>query len=313
MGALLQGCEYFLPGNIEMEQYVSYSSDYEGDRLILTGYVTMGHGVYAEVTHSVRPEDKNAADTICDAIVTLLEDGRQVATLHANTERRLTLNYAERFLFYLLPDEVELHEGREYSLRAESPTRGAVESAPDRMPGKVNITEVWADTSHWGRYESFHASYDGAQDGMRTYGFMRSYRHDACHTRSQLTSLREAAKPHDGSGIISVDNSGFNMYTDSVSVEVVTLSEETLRYLKSLDDYGDSKDDDAYEYPLPVYENVEGGYGFVGTYAVSAKTLMPNERNSVFEDSEWYDDPDTRIDISYYIPVEMALKQHMRQ
>ncbi len=301
---LLQGCEYFQPGNIEMEQYVSYSSDYDGDELVLNGYITIGHGVYAEVSHTVRPEAKMSADTVCDATVSLLEDGRVIATLHANPGRRLSLNYAERFMFFLLPGEVTLAEGRKYSLRAESPTRGQAESEPDVMPSLVEIDEIWADTSYWGSYTAFHATYHGADDGARVCGFMRSFRHQACHTACGFYSLLDTSEPHNGSGVVSAGNNGLNRYTDSVSVEVVTISPEMGKYLKSRDDYDDSKEDDTYETPMPVYENVSGGYGFVGTYAVSAATLIANDKNSVIDTDFWDDDIDDGIDIEDYMPVE---------
>ena len=48
----LTGCDYFLPGNQELTTQKDYSSDYEGDRLIMTGYITDRLGVFADVRHS---------------------------------------------------------------------------------------------------------------------------------------------------------------------------------------------------------------------------------------------------------------------
>lgn len=303
--AALQSCDYFLPGNTELESYVSYSSDYGGDEIVMNGYITDGHGVYADISHTYRPEDKRHVDTTFTAKVTLLEDGKAIATLHAQKERRLTANYCERFTHYILPDEVNIERGHSYSLRAESQTLGTAESAQCAVPGGVEIDSVWAETSYRGQYLYFYAHYHGAADGLRAYPFMRSYRYAKCHTRSGWFDSKKMLTPDGGSGFVSIENSGYNRYTDSVSVEVLTMGGEVQDYLKSWGQYEESSEDYSYEYPLAVRENVEGGHGFVGAYAVSGMTIIADEANSVVgEDDRWGARYDSLLNIDYYTPFD---------
>lgn len=305
LGAALQGCDYFLPGNVELDRYVSYTSDYEGDKIVMNGYITDGHGVYADLSHTYRPEGKRRLDTAFTAKVTLLEDGKAIATLHAQKERRLTSNYCERFTHYLLPGEVTIESGRHYSLRAESRTLGTAESTPCTVPSGVDIDSVWAETSYRGLYLDFHAHYHGAADGLRAYPFMRSYRYGKCHTRSGWFDSKKMLMPDDGSGFATAANSGYNHYTDSVSVEVLTMGQEVQEYLKSWSLYEESSADYSYEYPIAVMENVDGGHGFVGAYAVSGITIIADEANSVVrEDDRWGARYDSLLDIDYYTPFD---------
>ncbi len=300
----LQSCDYFLPGNYELVQEIEYSSNYTGDKLVLNGRISDGHGVYAEVMHSVRVDKKNESDTVADATVYLIEDGETIATLHKNTERRLTLNIAERFMYYLLPGEVDIKEGHQYSMRVESTTRGTAESAPSIMPSHVDIDSVWvASRSYWrSQYRSFGLAYHNAKVGSYIEPFMRSYRYDACHTKHYIrySSLIEIT---DDKGYVTVDKSGYNEYCDSVSVEALTLSDDFESYLESVYTYSESSDDEAYEYPLPVTENVSGGYGYVGTYSVSAQTIIADEANSTIGDDDY--DYDSSITIDNYINFDL--------
>ena len=305
LGAALQGCDYFLPGNVELERYVSYSSDYDGDKIVMNGYITDGHGVYADLSRTYRPEDKRRADTAFAAKVTLLEDGKAIATLHAQKERRLTANYCERFTHYLLPGEVSIERRRRYSLRAESRTLGTAESAQCTVPSGVEIDSVWAETSYRGKYLDFYAHYHGAADGLRTHPFMRSYRYGKCHTRSGWFDSKKILPPDDGSGVAQVENSGYNRYTDSVSVEVLTMGADVQEYLKSWRLYEESSADYSYEYPIAVIENVDGGHGFVGAYAVSGMTIIADEANSVVgEGDRWGARYDSLLSIDYYTPFD---------
>lgn len=305
LGSGLCGCDYFLPGNVEIDSYVSYTSDYEGDKIVMNGYITDGHGIYADVSHTYRPEDKRHADTAFTATVTLLEDGKPIATLHAQKERRLSSNYCERFTHYLLPGEVRINSGSRYSLVAESHGFKSAESAQCVVPSRVEIDSVWADTSHRGLYLNFHARYHGADDGLPTYPFMRSYRYGKCHTRSGWLDCAKMLTPVGGSGVASAENSGLNHYTDSVSVEVLTLTAEVREYLKSWRQYEESSADYSYEYPIAVMENVDGGHGFVGAYAVSGVTIIADEANSVVDEYDrWSAEHDSLLDIDSYMPYD---------
>lgn len=306
--AALQSCDYFLPGNFELIDYVDYSSDYSGDKLVLNGRITDLHGVYAEVTHTVRPEHKEVSDTVADATVYLIEDGETIAELHKNPERKLTINYAERFMFYLLPGEVEIKEGHKYGMRLESKTRGTVESEQSTMPSHVTVDSVWVESSASWRLISFGIKYHDADDEATLCPFMRNYRKQSCHTYC-TPYYNILQKSTNGKGTAEVSNNAYNHFSDSISVEMLTLSPDLASYINSLSAYDESSEDEAYEFPLPVDGNINGGYGFVGAYSVSAMTLIPDEEFTTPDENDesdmTYDRWDDEITIDQYMFFDM--------
>ncbi len=274
-------CGYFDPGRYEFISYKDYSSDYAGDRLVLNGYVSSGHGVFAEVRHSVRPEAPEASDSVSDATVVLLRDGEPVATLRRNGRRRHSADFQTRYGYYLLPSDFPIEVGRSYALRATSPTYGEAESAPDVVPPPVAIDSVWADTYYSGRFSGYHAAYAVRGSVRRVYPVQVGYRCGLAHASIFFYSDEVVAPPFAGQSVISVDRFSYPRLLDSVAVQVLSLSERTADFLRSVDDYSDSVDDEGYEYPLDVRQNVSGGYGFVGAYAVAGRTLVADSANSV--------------------------------
>ncbi len=290
-------CGYFDPGRYELISYKDYSLDYPGDRLILNGYVSSGHGVFAEVRHSVRPEAPEASDSVPDATVVLLRDGLPVATLRRNDRRRHSADFQTRYGFYLLPSDFSIEEGRGYALRATSPTYGEAESAPDVVPPAVAIDSVWADTYNGGRYGGYHAAYVVRGGVRRVYPVQVGYRCGLAHASIFFYADEVVTPPFSGPAAISVDRFYHPRLLDSVAVQVLSLSDRTADFLRSVADYSDSVDDEGYEYPLDVRQNVSGGYGFVGAYSVAGLTLVADSANSA--PGAFYDeaaDCDDRLD-----------------
>lgn len=273
-------CGYFDPGRYELISYKDYSSDYPGDRLILNGYVSAGHGVFAEVRHSVRPEAPGASDSVPDATVVLLRDGQPVATLRRNGRRRHSADFQTRYGHYLLPSEVSIEVGRSYALRATSPTYGEAESEPDVVPPPVAVDSVWAEAYYGGRYSGYRAAYAVRGGVRRVYPMQVGYRCGLAHASIFFYSYDAVTPPLSGRAEMAIDRSYYPRLLDSVAVQVLSLSDRTADFLQSVDDYSDSVDDEGYEYPIDVRQNVSGGYGFVGAYAVAGRTIVADSANS---------------------------------
>lgn len=293
------GCDYFLPGNFEMVSYKDYSSDYAGDQLVLNGYISAGHGVFAEVHHSLPPERAEVADSVTDATVELLRDGQTVATLHRNARPRLSADLATRYAYYLLPSEVDIVPGLAYSLRATSPTYGQAESEPETVPQPPAMDSVWAETRHDGRYADFFVRFATAQPRQTACSISRAYRYGLCHAPLFFTGGMATRTSGGERETLRAYSFFRTQAVDSVIVDVMTLSDNTALHLASMADYEDSNDDLAYEYPLAVSQNVSGGYGFVGAYAASWLTMRADSVNATprwdFDDEE---DMDDELDVS---------------
>lgn len=281
-------CGYFDPGRYELISYRDYSSDYAGDRLILNGYVSAGHGVFAEVRHSLRPEAPGAPDSVPDATVVLLRDGEVVATLHRNDRRRASDNILTRYGYYLLPSEFRVEAGRSYALRATSPTYGEAESEPDVVPQPVSLDSVWAVGYSAASYLSYRAAYTVRGGVRRVYPMQIGYRCGLARAPIFFYPDDAVTPPFAGQAVMRVARYSYPRLLDSVSVQVLSLSDRVADFLRSVDDYSDSVDDEGYEYPLDVRQNVSGGYGFVGAYAVASLTIVADSANST--PYEYYDE-----------------------
>lgn len=293
----LTGCDYFLPGNNDLISYKDYSSDYEGDRLIVAGYITDRHGVFAEVRHTVRPETPSAADSVSDATVILLRDEEPYATLHRNAVRNFGAYVGSAFSFCLAPGEATIERGHTYSLLATSPTYGSAQSEPDVIPEAAHVDSVWATTYHYdGTYSQFNAAFTPSQTGQTVYPLAIQYRGGTALFRKFFNYDSTVRCISTSGKTTKVRRLSVPSSLDSASVEIWTLSDMTADYLQSLKDYDESLNDNAYDYPLAVRENVTGGHGFVGAVATSAMTIVADSVNSAPD----FDDRDNEDYYDYY-------------
>lgn len=294
-------CDYFLPGNHELISYKDYSSDYEGDRLVLSGYISDRYGVFAEVTHTIRPETPHASDTVSDAQVVLLRDNEPFATLHRNTTCGYGHDVCSPFAYYLTPGEVSIESGHTYSLRATSPTYGTAESDPDILPDAAKVDSVWAETYKYdGTYRSFNVAYTPAHASQTVYPMAIKYQNGYAIFRKFFNYYNRVKCISTSTTSAETPSLTLPHAIDSVSICVATFSDQTAQYMQSLADYSDSQDDAAYDYPLAVYNNVSGGYGFVGAFATSTMTIVADSVNQSYE----YSDHET-LDYCYDIYFDL--------
>lgn len=300
LAMVLTSCDYFLPGNFELVSYADYSSDYEGDGLVLNGYVTDGHGVYAEVRHSLAPERKMESDSVGDAVVLLLRGGEVVDTLERNARRRLTGTILSRYGYYLTAERAGIEGGGRYALRAVSGRYGVAESAEVEVPGRVGVDSVWALRSYDGRYSGYGAMVRGGD--VVVVPLSVGYRYGLAHSEAFPGYWQMVDMSGRGAMSVDVDKYYAPYGVDSVEVGVLALSGVTVGYLRSVEAHKESGDDLAYEYPLAVEGNVSGGYGFVGSYAVSSMTIVGDSVNRVV-DWEWEACRDSLDVLDVYLPM----------
>lgn len=284
-------CDYFLPGNYELISYKDYSSDYEGDKLVLMGYISDSHGVFADVSHTVRPETPNAPDSVADAEVVLLRDGEPLATLHNHAFSGYGPYVGSLCTHFLTPDEVTIESGHTYSLRATSPTYGTAQSEPDALPTPALVDSAWATTYGEGRIYGFNVAYTPTQTGQTVYPMVIQYRNGTAIFYKLFNPDKMARCISTKPTRASFGRLPYPWAMDSASVVVATLSDMTTDYLQSQKDYEESMNDDTYDYPLAIHQNVTGGYGFVGAYATVAVTLVADSLNSAHEEYDDHYDP----------------------
>lgn len=285
------GCDYFLPGNQELISYKDYSSDYEGDKLILMGYISDCHGVFADVRHSVRPETPRANDSVPDAEVVLLRDGEPLATLHNHPMSGYGPYVGSICTHYLAPDEVDIETGHTYSLRATSPTYGTAQSEPDALPTAARVDSAWATTYRYdSTYMNFNVAYTPSRSGQTVHPMIIQYSRGKAIFYKLFNYDNMTRCISTTPTWTSISKMPYPNHMDSVSVVVATFSDQTADYLQSQKDYDESLNDDTYDYPLAISQNVSGGYGFVGAYATSALTIVADSVNSAYDEhDDWYD------------------------
>lgn len=109
-------------------KYIDFSPKYEGDKMVVNGFISTSEGVKIKLTHSINPVGKYLyADSL------LVEDA--VVTLYENGEKLVEIAYSGKG-FYCFPNAKELNisEGKKYKLIVQSTLYGKVESEEITIP-----------------------------------------------------------------------------------------------------------------------------------------------------------------------------------
>jgi len=120
---------------VSCSKYIDFSPPYEGDKIVINGYLSPNEGVRIKVTHSINPVGKYL---FSDSL--LVKDA--VASLYENGIKLIDLKYQGKG-FYGLPASpaIELFAGHKYKLIAESELYGKAESEEITIPERPEIKD----------------------------------------------------------------------------------------------------------------------------------------------------------------------------
>lgn len=117
-------------------KYIDFSPKYEGDKMVVNGFISTSEGVKIKITHSINPVGKYLyADSLLveDAAVTLYENGAKLAEIAYSGKG-----------FYSFPNAKELNisEGKKYKVLVQSTLYGNVESEEVAISKSPVVTDL---------------------------------------------------------------------------------------------------------------------------------------------------------------------------
>lgn len=246
----------------ELKKEVSdISPYYQGDKLVVHGYLSENDGLVLTVRKSLPPNTPNASDVVDDAR----------AILYLNNNEIYELVRIDS-MHYVLPQGVVLSSEKTYRLVVESGMYGMVCSDIQKIPAANASSSIKVDKTRPSFV--FISAFDTMPDIAGYYVKIKEYPGSDEYVFSEDEFFSSYS-------LIEKDNSGMvkkEMYLDSdfteldsMEVCLYSLSEQTVCFLQSFKDYETTEGDVFYEFVAPVYSNIEGGYGFFGAYGVSKK------------------------------------------
>lgn len=120
---------------VSCSKYIEFSPPYEGDKLVINGYISPNEGAKIKITHSINPVGKYL---LSDSLI--VKDA--TAALYENGVKLIDLEYVGKG-FYGLQDSpaIELLAGHSYKLIVQSERYGKAESEEITLPEQAVIND----------------------------------------------------------------------------------------------------------------------------------------------------------------------------
>lgn len=255
-----------LIASCELNEEIKYDTYYEGDKIVIHGYISLNDGVKICVKSSVPPNQIKREDKISNVTLYLLENNIIIDTLSPIDEYYYTLSKP-------FSPKVDAY----YHIEAISSTLPKVISEQQKIPLPVEFDTLYIKIEELTNYARLIGSYRKKQNEIGYY--LKLYSFYEGKTDSFLSGS-ELFSPYGIIEDISNDRCSIDSYIghtsefDSVKVILYTLSSDFTKFLKSIQYYESSRDDPFYEYTYPVFSNIKGGYGIFGSYSYAKKYIL---------------------------------------
>ncbi|HCY41087.1 MAG TPA: hypothetical protein DHV48_06990 [Prolixibacteraceae bacterium] len=159
---------------VSCTKYIEFSPPYEGDKIVINGYLSPNEGVRIKITHSINPVGKYLRS---DSLI--VKDA--VAALYENGVKLIDLEYTGKG-FYGLPDTpaVELLAGHKYKLIVQTEQYGKAESEEITLPAKPEINNF--------NFEEIGYVYgSGSENGLFSFSISKPNEKEACFSIQVVT------------------------------------------------------------------------------------------------------------------------------
>lgn len=249
----------------EYTDEIDYKTIYNGDKIIVHGFISPQTGVQVIIKKSVPPNNLNASDTVNNAVITLYQNGTKLCELNKKSSYLFTSD-----------SNLTIDSNSNYYIKAKADNLETILSCsqPIFEPVKIDSMRLIIDTNSYNSHIAV-SFYDKKEFGETYYLKLLNYKNGVIDT----SSYREIFNPF---GIIENTTKGVNTICeqtdyhtefDSIRVELYTLSPDLGLFLKSEQNYDDSKDDPFYEITYPVYSNITNGYGVFASYSIYSEII----------------------------------------
>lgn len=254
----------------ELSKEIDYSTVYEGDRLIVHGFISPQNGARVILKKSVAPNNVLSDDKVQNATVVLYED-------------EMAIQQLQKIDDYHYETEADFipKNGKKYSVKVEAQNFSITSSNSQPVFAPVSIDSLKIIIEENTYYENLVVWFTNRNFFGETYYIKMYYYLDGIIDSSYVD--HELFNPYGLlKNIIEGTNSvEFQLYDeyDSLKVELYTLSPDLASFLESSQNYDSSKEDPFFEQTYPVFSNIFNGYGVFASYSFSSKTILKKQNN----------------------------------
>ncbi len=162
---------------VSCTKFIEFTPPYEGDKIVINGYLSPNEGAKIKITHSINPVGKYL---LSDSL--LVKDA--IATLFENGVKLVDLKYQGKGL-YGLPDSpyIELLAGHKYTLIVESELFGKAESEEITLPQQPKIMDF--------KFEKLGRIY-GTENGLFSFSVTQPSEKETCFSIDVITKNNES-------------------------------------------------------------------------------------------------------------------------
>jgi len=242
----------------EFEKEIDYRTVYDGDKLIVQGFISPQDGVRVIVKKTLPPNQIDGDDKVTNVKASIYEDDSKIAEL-----KRI-----DDFLF--VSDFLPV-QGKKYSIRVQADGMKEVRSAAQLLMPATPVDSfklVPARNSIVVFFTNNHRANNGYYLKIRVNEDSESDSYEFFSPFGTLSNIVQ--------GFNAVENRIYSSKYDWIQVELFVLSADLTIFLESQKKYDASKDDPFFDRPYPVYSNIAGGYGIFGAYSVYRETIQPS-------------------------------------
>lgn len=164
---------------VSCTKYIEFSPPYEGDKVVINGYLSPNEGAKIKITHSINPVGKYLRS---DSLI--VKDA--VAAIYENGVKLIDLEYTGKG-FYGLPasPSVELLAGHKYKLIVQSEQYGKAESEEITLPEKPEISSF--------KFEEIGYVYgSGSVNGLFSFSISEPNEKESCFSIQVVTKNNES-------------------------------------------------------------------------------------------------------------------------
>lgn len=248
----------------ETERVIDYTTFYEGDKIVVHGFINQEKGVKIVVKKTLPPDNINGNDTLVDAKVYLYENGNRILSLES-----------ENSYFFVTSNSFSVEPNHKYHISVESQTLTNVHSKQQEIPQTTPIDSLKLITKEYGG--SFLKLYYNNKSIDQGY-YLKIYEYQEGII---VDSLDYSSSLFDPYNLITHKTTGIKSYSyrtsseiDSFQVKLYTLSPDLIEFCESCQSNGWSSEDPFYEYTYPVFSNIENAYGLFASYSFDTKNLV---------------------------------------
>lgn len=256
----------------EVESEIEYPFKYAGDKLVVHALIEGKIKIEAYITKTVPPDKVNADNYVKNANVELFANDEYVCRL-------IEMDSSH----FVTPDNINLKYDVAYRLKINGEDLKEATTNRQYLIKPVLIEKLYTVTD---KSLFYYCEFFDSEQLNDNYYF-RYFRYYNGINYS-LESYHEIFNPYglipdkdfNGQKKIIIEEVPKKMYIngerlspDSTQVYLYTISTDLAKFLQSIQDYEATQDDAWYEFPLPVFSNIENGYGIFASYSYDYRKI----------------------------------------